>query len=345
MGWMAGLLFAQEGRLVYQSVRSPSLEGNLLGDSAYRSVIVYLPPTYDTETDRRFPVVYLLHGYNDTNTIWRDGAFQGFNILESMDRLVAAGKIREMILVMPDGRNAYGGSYYTNSRVTGNWEDFIVRELVDYVDSTYRTIGGSASRGIAGHSMGGYGALFLAIRHPDVFSSVYGLSSCCLTMEGDVGIENPEWLTTLTLRDQSVLVHEGIYPHAFISLAAALSPDPNEQPFPVDFPFQLVEGKLKREAETYQTWLDHFPAEMLDRYQDKLKALRAVRFDVGTSDRFSHIILGSRALSAALSETDIAHHFEVYEGDHTNRIGERLEAKVLPFFSEMLVFDQSHVLP
>ena len=155
---------AVEGELVYQSVYSDALKHNLLGDPAYRSVIVYLPPGYH-ESDARYPAVYLLHGYDDTNTIWRDGFFQGFSVQTVMDRLIREGRIQEMIMVMPDGRNAYGGSYYINSSVAGNWADFITKDLVDFVDETYRTLARSESRGIAGHSMGGYGAIYLAARH------------------------------------------------------------------------------------------------------------------------------------------------------------------------------------
>ncbi len=141
-----------DGRLTYQTVHSARLEGNLLGDSPNRQVMVYLPPSYTTTPTKRYPTIYLLHGYNGTSTIWRDGAYKGFNILTAMNRLIEEGKIREMIVVMPDGRNAYGGTYFVNSSVTGSWEDFVTQDLVGYIDATYRTIPESGSRGVAGQS-------------------------------------------------------------------------------------------------------------------------------------------------------------------------------------------------
>ena len=102
------------GFLTYQTVHSPGLEDNLLGDSPNRQVMVYLPPSY-TSSQKRYPVVYLLHGFNGTNTSWRDGSYQGFNIQTAMNQLIGEGKIQEMMVVMPDGRNAYGGSYFVNS--------------------------------------------------------------------------------------------------------------------------------------------------------------------------------------------------------------------------------------
>ena len=155
-----------KGRLTYQTVHGAGLEDNLLGDSPNRQVMVYLPPSYTTTPTKRYPTIYLLHGYNGTSTIWRDGAYKGFNILTAMDELIEAGKIREMIVVMPDGRNAYGGTYFVNSSVTGNWEDFVTQDLVSYIDTTYRTIPGSASRGVAGQSMGGYSAIYIAMKNP-----------------------------------------------------------------------------------------------------------------------------------------------------------------------------------
>jgi len=326
---------AGEGELVYQSVYSDALKNNLLGDPAYRSVIVYLPPAYH-ESDKRYPTVYLLHGYNDTNTIWRDGFFQGFSVQTVMDRLIGEEKIQAMILVMPDGRNAYGGSYYINSAVTGNWGDFITKDLVEFVDETYRTLPSSESRGIAGHSMGGYGAIFLAARHPDVYSAVYGLSACCLSMEGDVTAGNPEWVPTLELTERKELVGVGMYPNAFVSVAAAMSPNPGNEPFLVDFPFTLASGSVVPDGKGYEEWIRRFPAESMDTFAGGFARLRGIGFDVGDTDPITHIPLGSRTLSQALAARDIEHSFEQYEGDHTSRIGERLEKRVLPFFSETL---------
>ena len=143
--------FAAGGKLVDLKVHSPALEGNLLGDSADRNVIVYLPPSYDTSSTQRYPVVCLLHGYTGNP----GGMVQFLSLKTVMDTLVAEGKVQEMIFVMPDAHNKYLGSWYVNSATTGNWEDFITQELVEYIDSNYRTLPRAASRGIAGISMGG----------------------------------------------------------------------------------------------------------------------------------------------------------------------------------------------
>lgn len=268
------LLETGEGTLVYETIWSRSLEANLIGDGAARNVLIYLPPGYATETASRYPVIYFLHGYNDTNTVWRDGLFGDFKLPGSVDRLIAGGKIEEMILVMPDGRNAYGGSFYVNSPVTGNWEDFVAWELVAHVDSTYRSIPHSASRGIAGHSMGGYGAIRLAMRNPDVFSVVYGVSACCLAMVGDVGTDNPAWRKTLTVRRREELAGLDAYPRGLIGLGAALSPNLDRPPFFANLPFQLENGEVRPNQETYEKWSAGFPTGMLAEFADKVKQLR-----------------------------------------------------------------------
>src|SRR5712691_7752223 len=194
---------AGEGQLVSNTVHSRALGGNLLGDTADRSVIVYLPPSYDSTPTKRYPVVYLLHGNSVRNTVWTEGRFQGLNIKTATDALIAAGTIREMILVMPDVSNRYLGSHYANSVLTGHWADFISHELVRYIDAAYRTMPSPPSRGLAGHSMGGRGTLYLAMKYPGVYSAIYGLSSGRMAFEQFAPFGNEIWTQMLALRDTS----------------------------------------------------------------------------------------------------------------------------------------------
>ncbi len=149
------------------------MEGNLDGDSAARSVTVYLPASYKKNTSQRYPVVYFLHGYTDD-----DAKFYGFSkhwmtLPPILDTAFAKGNANEMIVVTPNAFTRFQGSMYSNSITTGNWEDFVAKELVAYIDSHYRTVAKAGSRGLAGHSMGGYGALRIGQKYPDVFSSIY----------------------------------------------------------------------------------------------------------------------------------------------------------------------------
>src|SRR6476659_4087235 len=196
---------ATTGKLVEIKVPAPSLKGNLLGDPTEQSVAVYLPPSYETSPAKRYPTLYLLHGFLSTNKAWTTNGYQGMSLQTLMDEMIKRGITRELIVVAPNGWNAYKGAFYTNSVVNGNWEDYFYHDLVQTIDERYRTIARPESRGIAGHSMGGYGAVSLAMKHPDVFSVVYALSPCCLGFEGDFASENPAWLSTLRLTKKEQL--------------------------------------------------------------------------------------------------------------------------------------------
>ena len=329
--WLPAMALAEVSRLASDTLHSRALEGNLLGDSADRSVLVYVPPSYDSKPTKRYPVVYLLHGNGGRNTIWVEGRYQGLNIKSAMDALIAAGTIREMILVMPDAYNRYLGSHYANSAVTGRWADFVCQDLVAHIDANYRTMSSPDSRGLAGHSMGGRGTLYLGMKCPGVFSAIYGLSSGRMAFEQFAPFDNETWRQTLALRDAAKVERRFF---STLGFAVAFSPNPDRPPFLADFPFEIVQQELKRVDAVWQKWLAHDPVALVALHQAALRQLRAIRFDCGTSDA----MLGpNRKFAEALTAARIPHQFEEFDGDHTNRLRERLETRVLPFFSEMLL--------
>src|ERR1051326_9182802 len=165
------------GTAEHIAVHGRALEGNLSGESPDRRVTISLPPSYAAERARRYPAIYLLHGYSGTDATWTGRIA---NVPEIGDRVFGAGAAREMIVVMPDGDSIYRGSMYSNSVTSGDWERYIADDLVAYVDAHYRTLANRASRGLAGHSMGGYGTMRIAMKRPDAFASIYSLSACCL---------------------------------------------------------------------------------------------------------------------------------------------------------------------
>ncbi len=328
------------GSLVTTKIHSPALEGNKLGDPADQDIFIYLPPSYASTPDRRFPTLYLLHGYVGRPGMWTDGTFQGMKLPESMDRLIASGAAQEMIVVMPNGRNKYLGSMYTNSNVTGNWEDYIARDVVAYTDSHYRTLARPASRGIAGHSMGGYGAFTLAMKHPDVFGAVYALSPCCVGMKADLTSSNPFWHSALAAQQTGKLFDpkspEEFFTDAFIALGSAWSPNPGRGPLFVDLPYREEAGSLAANEPVLRQWEDHSPLGAAPNYKNNLLRLRAISFDYGLQDNFAHIPLAIRLLSEELAQLGVPHVLASYQGDHGNRIRERFETVVVPFFSQVL---------
>src|SRR5581483_9862071 len=167
-------------------IHGTSLEGNLEGDTVDRDVIVFLPPSYEKDKHRRYPVVYALHGYSIGAEQWS----QEIHVPQTIEGAFAQGA-KDMIVVLPDSKTVHNGSMYSSSVTTGDFEKFISHDLVAYIDAHYRTIPQRASRGLVGHSMGGYGASRIGMKHPDVFGSLYIMSPCCLAPR-PAGPPNPE---------------------------------------------------------------------------------------------------------------------------------------------------------
>ena len=320
-------------------VPAPSLRGNLVGDSDKRAVSVYLPPRYSSDAGRRFPVIYLLHGFAADHRAFIRGAYQDLNLRVSMDSLIAAGKVQPMIVVTPNARNRFDGSFYANSPVTGRWEDFVSKDLVRDIDRRYRTIAKPASRGIAGHSMGGYGALTVAMRTPGVFSAVYALSPCCLgpqytdlTFPGRV----ETWKRAVAVKDTSQIRAAGFHANLLMALTAVYSPAPNRPPLFIAYPFVPRDSSLIADSASLARWDP--PLTQLARYRRNLTQLK-IGIDAGDSDGLADIPVNARALDGELTQLGIEHFFEIYEGDHGNRVRERLERVALPFFSRHLKSD------
>jgi enterochelin esterase-like enzyme len=311
-----------------------SREGNLVGDSPKRSVTVYLPPDYEKNKKTRYPVVYLLHGFNGYgvgNKSWtrENGVFNA----AALSRLMTEKKISPMIVVMPDGSNRYGGSIYTNSITTGNWEDYIVRDLVAFIDKKYRTLPKAESRGIAGHSMGGYGALKIAMKHPDIFGAVYGSSPCCMVYPPPA--VNSQWLIAakkLASFEEADKAPFGV--RVSFAFAAAWSPDPTKPPFFSEYPFSENSADSERATAALARWQANIPTYMADQYVTNLRRLRGIAFDAGTME--VPLQNANRQFSEALKRNLIEHSFEVFEGGHVDKVRERIETKMLPFFTKTL---------
>ena len=335
---------AVSGRLIEVKVAALSLKGNLLGDPVEQSVAIYLPPSYDTSTSKRYPTLYLLHGFLNDNKAWSGEGPFSFSIPHLLDVMMGGGKIREMIVVAPSAKNAYGGSFYSNSAVTGNWEDYIYRDLVGHLDANYRTLARPSSRGIAGHSMGGYGAMVLAMKHPDVFGATYALSPCCFGLEGDLGETNPVWSRVLRLTSGEQVPKEprsfeDFFTTAFVALSAAFSPNPGRAPLYGDMPFLERDGRIQKNDTVYDKWRSKMPLYIVDEYKKSLLSLRGIFLDYGEKEEFSHIRSATSSFSKALAERRIPHGFEIYAGgDHVNKVRERLETRLLSFFSEKMDF-------
>ena len=320
-----------EGTYLEFIMHSPSLEDNFLGDSPDREVSVYLPPGYYSSPDKHYPVIYFLHSYTLDHTAFFGGyPWYTVDFKTICDDLIDSREIESVIVVSPNSYNKYWGSFYTNSLVTGNWADFIVRDIINYIDNNFRTLPQRESRGLAGHSMGGYGTLWLIMNYPSVFNAAYMLS----------GHPELEELYLENLRDNMIAASNAENLAGLdwrkvvcIAAAAAFAPDTLVPPFYAQFP--LDDSGVLIDS-IWDKWLKHDPLYLLPSYKDSLMQLKAIQFDVGTNDSDAGFITGNRNFSQALNDLGIPHTFEEYDGDHTNKLAERIETKLLPFFSANL---------
>ena len=242
---------------------------------------------------------------------------------------------KEMIVVLPDSKTMHNGSMYSSSVTTGDFELFIAQDLVAYIDNHYRTIADRQARGLVGHSMGGYGAARIGMKHADVFGSLYIMSPCCLSprpasmpnaeMNGPDKLE--EMAKTLHSPMDSASLPWGI--RTQLASAAAWSPDPNRPPLYLDLPTQ--DGVVQ--PDVLAKWAANAPLAFLDQYVDRLRMYRAISLDVGDQDGLR---TDTQRLHERLDANGIRNSFEIYHGTHTSAVADRFQNHVMPFFSQNL---------
>ncbi|WP_276391465.1 alpha/beta hydrolase [Eudoraea chungangensis] len=321
----------KKGSIVLDSIYSENLQ-NRFGENSTRGVSVYLPPNYDKTTDR-YPVIYFLHGFTADHTLLE-------SMTEILDYAITANKIRPFIMVVPDQKTTYDGSFYSNSELFGNWEDFTTFDLVSYIDKNYRTIPNKESRGITGHSMGGYGALKIAMHHPDIFSTVYAISPGALAIVREYGPNSNTFKELSTIKDYDAL-NKTYFGKVMVAFGRSWSPNPDKPPFYCDFPFEYDDDDLTVHQDVLKKWQDNMPLHMIDDHIENLQKLKAIKLDWGRNagDRFT---IQCKMFSQRLENVGIQHFAEEYIGTHVSGIytkDGRIPQQVLPFFDMYLQFE------
>ena len=307
-------------------VHGVALEGNLEGNAVDRDVFVFLPASYEKEKSRRYPVLYALHGYSISAEQWT----HEIHVPQTIEGAIAQGA-KELIVVLPDSKTVHNGSMYSSSVTTGDFEQFIAHDVVAYIDSHYRTLPNRDSRGLVGHSMGGYGATRIGMKHADVFGSLYIMSPCCLSAR-PARPANPEIEKALeavkTPEDSAKLQ---FFARAQLASAAAWSPDPKNPPLYLDLPTKNGEPQ----PEVLAKWTANAPLAFIDQYIDNLRRYRSIAIDVGDQDGLR---VDTEKLHDVLDKYGIANSFELYSGTHTSKVADRFQNHVMPFFSKNLCF-------
>lgn len=310
-------------------IHSAAVAGNLEGNAADRDVLVFLPPSYSQQRARRYPVVYALHGYFIGAKQWS----QEIHAPQTFEGAFANGA-KEMIVVLPDSKTVHNGSMYSSSITTGDFENFIARDVVSYIDAHYRTIPDRKSRGLVGHSMGGYGATRIGMKHADVFGSLYIMSPCCLSPRSlaPANAEIDKMLQEIKSPADSAKLP--FMARAQLAAAAAWSPNPKNPPLYLDLPTQGSE----QQADVLAKWAANAPLAFIHQYTANLRSYRGIALDVGDQDGLR---TDTGKLHDVLDAYAIVNTFEVYPGTHTSKLGERFQNHVLPFFSANLCFSKA----
>ncbi len=334
---------AAQSQLVDRELHSDKFAGNKMGTSAVRKMVVYLPAGYDGSS-KRYPVIYFLPSpFENYRILFDQRGAQG-----SFDRAIAARVIDKFILVSVDMTTPLGCSWYVNSPVTGNWEDFMVQDLVPYIDANFRTLPNRDSRGIAGDFMGGYGAIRFGMRHPDIFGSVYalhpvGTGSGLLTM-----YSRPNWDLLANAKSLDDVRKDGLST-LFLAIFQAHVPNPDKPPLFIDLQAHKVGDQLVIDSKVTERLRNNFFLEsMIPQYADNLKSLRGFKFDWARNDGNQDHVYANQALTHKLDEFGIPHEAEEYNGLWGHGVwgdNGRVYTEVLPFFERHLVFGATEPRP
>ncbi len=333
-----------KGCVVSWAFNSTILADNPLGDPALRQHPVYLPPGYEEEGTKRYPVLWSLAAYTNSglgHVAWRN---HGETWPQRLDRLIFEGKIPPIICVFPDCYTSLGGNQYVNSPALGRYADHLVEELVPAIDQSFRTIPDWQARALIGKSSGGFGALHLSMRFPEVWGAAGSHAGDC----GFDRVYARDFPTTCDVlaRHRGDVVefvrafwrskrpgHADFHALMTLCLAASYSPEP-DWPLGLALPFDLYACEM--DPAVWARWLSFDPVSDAAKHAGELQKLSAFWIDVGTRDQY-FIHYGSRALHRVLDEHQVAHHYEEFDGSHSG-IDWRLDHSI-PYLVNALVSD------
>lgn len=316
-------------RVMNLKFQPKSLKGNVLGEKEERELWVYLPEGYD-KSNQHYPVIYYLHGFTDSyNT------FETLEMKKLMDAAIKSGRIQPCLLVVPNSDTKFKGSFYANE-----WADYIAKDLVNYIDSSFRTIKDKSSRGIAGHSMGGNGALKLAMLYPEVFGSVHAMSPSVLNWSTEFTLDNPSFAVIDKAKTQDDIFAD-FYASVLTAMGRTYSPDVHSSHFQARFPVVFKNGNRSIDSGVLDQWNKQFPIQIFDKDSNCLKQVTGILIDCGTEDGYPHIPVTCKELSEKIKARGIYCKYELYEGDHASGLGGmegRIGKNMTEFFNKNLKF-------
>ena len=330
-----------KSQIIVRELRSEDIAHNKTGTDPARKMLIYLPAGYDKSSSQRYPVIYFLpNPFEDSYRF----DFDHNNAQDLFDRAIAAGVIEKFILVAVDMNTSLGSSWYVNSSATGNWEDFMIQELVPYIDANFKTLPNRDSRGIAGIFIGGYGAIRFGMRHPDIFGSVYAMHPVGTGTGVSLSAALPNWDILVSAKSMDD-VKKDFRTQIFTTMFQAHLPDPGKPPLFIDLLARQDGDQLTIDAKLMERFRNNFYLEtMIPQYADNLKSLRGFKFDWTRNDaNFDHVY-ANQAFTHKLNEFGIIHEAEEYNGAFGADWGVdgRFYTDALPFFQKHMVFAENN---
>lgn len=300
------------------------LRDNPLGDPHRRRVTVYLPEGHDDIADRRYPTIYLLSSHGSTGQSLMNWRPWEATIQQQLDALIASGRLGPVIVVLPDMWTRFGSSLYINSEGLGRYEDYLLQEVIPLIDTNYRTFPDRDHRGVLGRSSGGFGAITLAMRHPEMFSAVAchsgdlyfeytclpGISRMHQQLQRYGGLE--AFIRDIpTIRPKNGTFWELVMT---VCWAAGFGGNPTS-PHHFDPPIDPKTGALI--PEVWERWLAHDPIRKPDQpvMAAALRRMKLIFIDAGQYDEYQ-LQVGARLLHHRLDALGITHEYEEYPDGH-----------------------------
>jgi enterochelin esterase family protein len=315
-------------------IDSPALQGNALGDPSERPVVVYLPPDYDPQGSRRYPVLYCLHGYTgDAGALMSTRPWET-NVVQWMDRLIVAKRMPPAILVIVDGFTRLGGSQYVNSIHNGDYATYTIRDVIGHVDAAYRTVAREAGRAVLGKSSGGFGSLYLSMQYPGTFAAFASHSGDSYFIyaqprgfvDAQRTLEKHNW-DIAAFVEQFEKKPKRPQPEyttmEMLGYTAAYTPR-SATAFDLELPFDRETGALREEV--FARWLEFDPVEMCLHKQAELARLRLRYLDCGRRDEYA-LDVGARMLAKRMRDLGLEVRHEEFDDDHRN-VGYRYEVSL-----------------
>jgi len=311
-----------KSKVIAHRYESRILKSNPLNDPHIRDIIIYLPPGYTSSYSHGYIAVFGLVGFGGQGKMLLNADPLGENIQDRMNRLISQKRCGPMILVLIDCFTKFGGNQYINSSATGRYEDYIINEIVPFVDKTYNI----SKRAVWGKSSGGYGSFVLGMRHPEIFHALADHSGdsafeYCYIQDFPKALDAfreaggpKKWLANFWKKSNRHQAKDAP-PLNILAMAAHYSPNPKSKEMAVDLPFDLKTGEILQNV--WNRWLSWDPVRMVEKYGKNLKKIKLIYIDCGTKDEFS-LQWGARILHSKLEKMNIRHFYEEFDDGHMN---------------------------